>query len=236
MSHLQTYMNRFPGSGIPGRIWLVAAVSCLAGAWFAWELVSMIRESGVVWNPLGFMLPVGVILVMVRKTPLIPDQRPKILLFAGVVMTLSGFFIMMDNYQRLSSGGGHPQPGAILLPLGIGLLFRRPFCRAFLRLIIMATIFGALLYCLGMFDVSAGPAQLDLSVSDGDAKYPVIENSETKRALLPGIVLISLGLLADRALYSRRSQIFFASGGSMKNKQAGNNDARDVVREEIKVA
>lgn len=235
MSHTQTYKNRFLSSGIPGRIWLVAGVSCLAGSWFAWELVSMIRESGVVWNPLGFMLPVGVILVMVRKTPLIPDHRPKILLFAGVVMTLSGFFIMMDNYQRLSSGGGHPQPGAILLPLGIGLLFRRPFCRAFLRLIIMATIIGSALYCLGMFDASAGPVQLNTSFSDGDSDGSVIEN-DTNRALLPGIALILLGVLADRALYSRRSQNFFSSGAGIEKNDKGSGGTQNLVRDGIKTA
>ncbi len=195
---------------LPKRILLIGSVCCLLGALSAWSLYASVQEKHIQWNPAGFLLPIGVILVLVRRTHLVPDEKPKILLVTGVLFTLSGFFAMAGNYQELSRAGATPQPGAILLPLGIGLIFGRPFCRAFLRLILFVAMGYALLTALGLLQ---SPSE-----ASTNAESPPVMVFPSWHATLG--VLTILGLVGvERLLYSSKSEAFFRRGVSLARQR-----------------
>lgn len=181
---------------MPKRILIIGLILCLFGALSAWNLVSIIDEHQLTWNAYGFLLPVGVILVFVRRTDIIPGKYPKILLLLGVLFTLFGFFAMLDNFKKVVSHGEIPPIGTVLLPLGGGLIFGRPFCRAFVRL---------LLY-MGFFAVATSWIIVLLNGHFNDIP----------RSVLPPFIL-GLLITADRMLYSARANEFFAEKNQISN-------------------
>lgn len=161
---------------------------CVLGSASAWRLVSVIDEHELGWNPTGFLLPLGVIMVLVKRTDLSPGRYPKLLLVFGVLFTLIGFFGIVENFRGLMKHGEIPQFGTILLPLGGGLIFGRPFCRAFVKLLIYMGLIGI------------GASWL-ITLLNGNFADPV-------KLMLPPAMIAGL-IISDRLLYSERANSFF---------------------------
>lgn len=173
---------------MPKRIITIGLILCVLGTVSAWHLVTIIDKHDLVWNPAGFLLPLGVVLVFVKRTKLMPGEYPKVLLVFGVVFTLLGFFAMVGNFRQVIENGEIPQIGTVLLPLGGGLLFGRAFCRAFVKLLIYVAI---------------------MAVGTGFLVTLINANfSDPQKLILPPILLTAL-IIADRTLYSKKANEYF---------------------------
>ena len=173
---------------MPKRIITIGLILCALGGLSAWQLMAIIDRHDLRWNPAGFLLPLGVVLVFVKRTQLTPGAYPKVLLSLGAIFTLMGFFAMVGNFSQVIEHGEMPQVGTILLPLGGGLIFGRAFCRAFVKLLVY----------MSMVAVAAG-----WSVDLINEKF-----SDPEKIILPPLLIGAL-IVADRVLYSQKSNEYF---------------------------
>lgn len=126
---------------VPRRVWMSGFVCVFIGLFSIWQLSSAVMRHGIEWNWAALLLPIGVVCVLVKRTSLMPSGQPKWRLVLGVFATLIGFFVMSENFSALSREGETIFPGAIFIPLGIGLVLGRPFCRAMIRVLLVIGIF-----------------------------------------------------------------------------------------------
>lgn len=178
--------------GVPRRVWMSGLVCVVIGVFSICQIVSAVIRHGVQWNWAAILLPVGVVSVLVKRTDLVPSMQPKWRLVLGVLATLIGFFVMSENFSALTQVGETIFPGAIFIPLGIGLVLGRPVCRAMIRVMI----------AIGIFMAASGAM--------GHGKNLVLEMPPDSSGhswiyFIAGAIL----LVMERVLYTGRSNEFF---------------------------